>query len=63
METKRNNEYRRLKEQARQAAQDWQAAISETSLSYGELSEQTARLERLAHRYGLVREFRENGII
>lgn len=57
------SEYRRRKEQARQAAKDWQAGFGDTSHSWAELSEQAARFERLARRYGLLSEFRENGII
>ena len=58
-----NNEYQRRKEQARQAAKDWQATFGDTSHSYAELAEDAARFERLGRRYGLLQEFRENGII
>ena len=32
-------------------------------VSWGELQEMTDRLERRARRFGLLREFRENGIL
>ena len=31
--------------------------------SWGEIAQEKAKLERLAKRYGLIKEFRENGII
>lgn len=55
--------YAQGKENARQAAIDWQADFANNSYSYGELAEWSAYFERLARRYGLVGEFRENGII
>ena len=33
------------------------------SISWHELSEKTITMEKLAKKYGLVREFKENGII
>lgn len=56
-------EYQRRKAQARERAQRWQREFADTSHSWGELAEATARFERLARRYGLTHEFRENGII
>ena len=59
-------EYRRRKEVARERARVWQyetftdpAAL----VTYGELTEMQAYFETLARRFGLVHEFRENGII
>lgn len=57
------NAYQRGKERARAQAIEWQYEAAEQSLSYGELAEAGSYFERLAKRYGLVREFRENGII
>lgn len=57
------NTYEKRKEAARQAAIDWQLRTSETALSYGELAAASAHFEKLARRFGLVREFRENAII
>lgn len=55
--------YAQKKESVRQAAIDWQADFVNNDYSYGELAERFAYFERLARRYGLVGEFRENGII
>lgn len=38
-------------------------AFSEESLSYGELCEIREKLEEKAQRYGLLREFAENGVL
>lgn len=57
------HDYNRGKERARDLAKRWQAEFGETAHSYAELAEDAARFERLARRYGLTREFRENGII
>lgn len=42
---------------------EWQLDFGNHSYSYGELNEFQYYFERLAKRYGLVKEFRENGII
>ena len=54
--------YQKGKERARAAAIEWQHTAPE-NLSYGELADAADHFERLAKRFGLVREFRENGII
>ena len=55
--------YQELKAAARQKAIDWQNEFSENNYSYGELNFYQAYFETLAKRYGLIKEFRENGII
>lgn len=55
--------YQRAKAAAREAAQNWQYAFDKFIFSYGELAEYQAHFEKLGKRYGLLREFRENGII
>lgn len=55
--------YEKAKESARQKTIDWQTEFHNNSYSYKELAEFTAYFTKLAKRYGLVREFRENGII
>lgn len=45
------------------AAIEWQRTFGNTSHSWGEVAEQAARFERLGRRYGLLREFRENGVL
>ena len=54
--------YAERKENAREIAIDWQIEESERSLSYGELAEAGEYFYKLGKRYGLLREFRENGI-
>ena len=55
--------YARTKENARQKAMDWQADYYNNNYSYGELAYFTEYFTKLAKRYGLTEEFRENGII
>lgn len=57
------NTYQRGKNAAREQAAQWQADFSDQSPSWGEIAAQQRQLEQLARRYGLLREFRENGII
>ena len=54
--------YQQKKEAARQQAIDWQDWSHEQNLSYGELAEAGEHFEKLGRRYGLLQEFRENGI-
>lgn len=54
--------YQQKKEQAREQAIDWQDETAEQNLSYGELAEAGEYFEKLGRRYGLLQEFRENGI-
>lgn len=51
------------KEQARVLAQQWQHKASTQALSYGELFTATNYFTKLAKKFHLVREFKENGII
>ena len=54
--------YQQKKEQAREQAIDWQIETAKQNLSYGELAEAGEYFEKLGRRYGLIQEFRENGI-
>ena len=56
------NKYQRRKERAREQAIEWQHTAPE-DLSYGESADVADYFQRLAKRYGLTAEFRENGII
>ena len=56
------NYYNRLKEAARQAAIEWQLTSQDKPMSYSELAEAGERFYTLGKRYGLLKEFRENGI-
>lgn len=51
------------KERAREKAIDWQLDFNNHNYSYGELVYFQSYFENLAKRYGLMKEFRENGII
>lgn len=55
--------YQQMKEKTRDEAIAWQTAFSGESLSYGELCEIYEKLEEKARRYGLLREFAENGVL
>lgn len=55
--------YEEKKEKARQEAIEWQNTFAERNLSYGEIQAAYGRFLRLAKRYGLTREFQENGIL
>lgn len=58
--------YEKCKEEARQEAIEWQTLyFSEDApdLSYGELADYYAYFEALGRRFGLLEEFKENGII
>ena len=51
------------KASARQYAIDWQKHNSNTSISYGELYICNEFFRKLGKKFGLLREFKENGII
>lgn len=55
------NKYQQGKECAREKAIEWQS--EQKPKSWLELANEQEKFERLAKRYGLVKEFRENGII
>ena len=55
--------YETKKENARQEAIDWQSDFCNHNYSYGELAEFGYHFEKLGRRYGLLKEFRENGIL
>ena len=54
--------YEKKKEIARQEAIDWQDDFRNHNYSYGELAEFGYYFEKLGRKYGLLKEFRENGI-
>ena len=51
------------REQARQYAIDWQMWQAEQSLSYAELAEWQDYFTKVADKFNLQEEFKENGII
>ena len=54
--------YQEKKKKARETAIEWQERLVEQSISYGELVIAQSVFEQLGRRYGLLTEFRENGI-
>ena len=57
------NKYQKGKEKTRNEAIDWQYDFAGHNYSYGELAHFSDYFETKARRYGLVKEFKENGII
>lgn len=57
------NAYQTKKEHARQKAIDWQADFENHNYSIYECLRFIWYFEKLGKRYGLIKEFRENGII
>jgi len=57
------SKYQKAKEKARNEAIDWQADFANHNYSHGELAYFSDYFETKARRYGLVKEFREEGII
>lgn len=57
------NKYQFKKAATRQMAIDWQHSFGERSHSYEELANAGSVFEKLGKRYGLLKEFRENGIL
>ncbi len=56
--------YKKGKEAARAEAMAFQQTFSDGAIYYwSELCDYAAHFEKLAQRYGLVTEFRENGLI
>lgn len=53
----------RTAEEARQHAIDWQNWASNQNLSYDELAEYQGYFKKLANKFNLTDEFKENGII
>lgn len=57
------NKYTRGKARTRELAIQLQADLSESSISYAKLAEMQNKLRKLGTQYGLIREFKENGLI
>lgn len=55
--------YREKKAKAREEAIRWQAEFQDHNYSYSELVHWQDYFEKLGKRYGLTREFKENGIL
>lgn len=57
------NYYQTKKSETRDFAIQWQLHFHAHNYSYGELAYFTDMFERLGKRYGLLKEFKENGIL
>ena len=55
--------YKEAKAEARQKAIELQQELSNCEMSYEGIAIITAYLEKIGKRYGLLKEFRENGLI
>ena len=55
--------YKQLKKELRTRVIELQNSLSDDSSSYMELSELSSSIYAQAKKYGLITEFRENGII
>lgn len=55
--------YEIRKEKAIDEAKTWQTELSIMFVSYDYLLEKATYFKKLAKRYGLIKEFKENGII
>lgn len=51
------------KSEARAYAVEMQHHMSKKSMSYGELAMHQAQLYKIGKRFGLIKEFRENGLL
>ena len=56
------SKYQKAKARAREMAVEFSNNLGEMVLSWAECAEIGNKFERLGRRYGLLREFRENGI-
>ena len=57
------NKYQQQKERAREKAIEWQHEVSVMFYDWQTMAEAGAYFEKLGKRYGLLKEFIENGII
>ena len=55
--------YKEQKQRARELAQTWQYDFANNNYNWEEISEFTDFFTQLGKRYGLLKEFRENGIL
>jgi len=56
------SKYLEMKAKARQKAIDWQLDFNNHNYSWGDLAEWGEYFYKLGKRYGLLKEFKENGI-
>ena len=58
-----SDNYKEKKEKIRKEAIEWQKEFAKHNYSYGELAYYQLYFENKGKRYGLIREFKENGIL
>lgn len=54
--------YQQKKQEIRDEAIEWTMKFYKTSKSWSDIAKQTEYFEKQGRKYGLLREFRENGI-
>lgn len=59
----KHDEYEKRKEELRDEAIQWSYDTSERTMSYYDLMVEQSYFYEQGRRYGLLREFRENGIV
>ena len=59
----RGKTYAARKSYARELAMNISDAVSKVSLTWSEIADISQNLERIGKRYGLIKEFKENGLI
>lgn len=59
----KKNIYRIKQAELREEAIDWQQSFNDYSYSYGELAEWCEYFENKGRQLGLIKEFKENGIL
>ena len=55
--------YKEQKQRARELAVQWQYDFANNNYNWEEISEFTDYFTKLGKRYGLLKEFRENGVL
>ena len=55
--------YKEQKQRARELAVQWQYDFANNNYNWEEISEFTDFFTKLGKRYGLLKEFRENGVL
>ena len=60
--TEQFSKYELAKNKAREKAIEWQIACGKRDFYMSEYAQMTSYFEKLGKRYGLLKEFKENGI-
>lgn len=57
------NKYLEIKEKLREEAKEWQSDFQNNNFSFGDVAYYTNYFYKKGKKYGLLKEFKENGII